>query len=155
MGDVLKKRIQQESFESPLQEALLNLLVAADHLKGRMERACAEFGITGGQYNVLRILRGAHPLGHPRCEIARRMIERSPDVTRLVDRLEKQGLVERNRSAEDRRLSFTRITPRGLALLESMEPRVAAQERDLAARLSVPDLQELSRICEKVYDEEV
>lgn len=153
MGDALKKRIRQETFSSPMQEALLNLLVAADHLRDQMDRLCAEFGITPGQYNVLRILRGA-PEGHPRCDIARRMIERAPDVTRLVDRLEKRGLVERDRSATDRRLSLTRITPAGIALLARMDPRLAEHERHLSERLSLRDRRELSRICEGLYGEE-
>jgi DNA-binding MarR family transcriptional regulator len=154
MGDALKKRVQQESFESPMQEALLNLLVTADYLREQMDRACAEVAITPAQYNVLRILRGVHPEGHPRCDIARRMIERAPDVTRLVDRLEKRGLVERDRSAADRRLSLTRITPAGLDLLARLAPRLAALETHLAERLSLRDRRELSRICEGIYGEE-
>ena len=98
MGEGLKRRIQQERFEDSLHEAVLNLLVAAGHVRERMDRVCAEHGITHGQYNVLRILRGAHPDGHPRGEIAARLIERAPDVTRLVDRLERHGYVERARS---------------------------------------------------------
>jgi len=151
MGDALRKRIQQESFESPMQEAILNLLVTADYLRQQMDRACAELAITPAQYNVLRILRGVYPKGHPRGEIARRMIERAPDVTRLVDRLEKQALVERDRSAADRRLS--RITPAGIDLLARLAPRLAALESHLAERLSLRDQRELSRICEGVYAE--
>jgi DNA-binding MarR family transcriptional regulator len=137
-----------------MQEALLNLLVTADYLREQMDRACAEHAITPAQYNVLRILRGVHPEGHPRCEIARRMIERAPDVTRLVDRLEKRGLVERDRSAADRRLSLTRITPAGIDLLARLAPRLAALESHLAERLSLRDRRELSRICEGIYGEE-
>src|SRR4051794_26837460 len=124
MGDVLRKRIEQARFESPLQEAILNLMLASEHVRDLFERACDESGITGSQYNVRRIRRGANPEGHSRCETARRMIERAPDVTRLIDRLEKQGLVERDRTERDRRLSISRITPAGLALLERLEPGV-------------------------------
>jgi DNA-binding MarR family transcriptional regulator len=153
MGDALRRRIRQDRFESPLQEAVLNLLVASDYVRGLSEAACADFGITASQYNVLRILRGGQPDGHPRCEIARRMIERAPDVTRLIDRLEKQGLVERDRTARDRRLSISRITPAGLELLERMEPRFRQLWDHVAARLSLADRRELSRICEGLYDE--
>ena len=84
MGEVLKRRIKQKAdFESPAQEAMLNLLVAGDYIHRRLERVCARFGLTRPQYNVLRMLRGAHPQGHPRGEIASRMLTRSPDVTRL------------------------------------------------------------------------
>jgi len=152
MGDALRRRIRQQRFESPAQEAMLSLMVAAEHLRERMDRLCAEFDLTPSQYNVLRILRGA-PEGHPRCEIARRMIDRAPDVTRLVDRLERRGLVERDRSEADRRLSLTRITPEGLALLERMRPRLDEEHRHLAERIPLRDQRELSRICERIYGE--
>ena len=153
MGDALRKRIQQSRFESETQEAILNLLVAADHLRSRTERICSELGISASQYNVLRILRGVHPQGHPRCEIARRMIERAPDVTRLIDRLKRRGLVERARGERDRRLSISRITPPGLELLERIDPRLAELQRELAGRLPPRDCRELSRICEEIYGE--
>jgi DNA-binding MarR family transcriptional regulator len=154
VGEALKRRIQQERFESTLQEAILNLMVAAAYVNKRMERVCAEHGITAGQYNVLRILKGVHPGGHSRCDIARRLIDRAPDVTRLVDRLERRGLVERARSDEDRRLSVSRLTAAGLALLERMEPDVRAANEHFADRVSLKDRRELSRICEGIYGEE-
>ena len=153
MGDALRRRIQQDRFESPLQEAILNLLIAADSVRDVFDRACAEFGITTSQYNVLRILRGVHPEGHPRGEISRRMVERAPDVTRLIDRLEKQGLVMRDRTERDRRLSLSRITPAGLELLERMGPRMREAHEQIAGRISEGDRIELSRICEGIYDE--
>jgi DNA-binding MarR family transcriptional regulator len=156
MGEVLKKWIKQAAdFESPAEEALLNLLVAADRVRARLDRVCAGHGLTQGQYNVLRILRGAHPAGHPRCEIVARMLEKAPDVTRLVDRLEAQGLVERGRSDEDRRLSVSRITKKGLRLLEQMEPAITEAGRYFAERVSRRDCRELSRICEGVYADEL
>src|ERR1041385_1053078 len=104
MSEILNRRIKQKSgFGSPVNEGILNLLIAADYVRTQQEKLCAAHGITAGQYNVLRILRGAGSEGHPRCEIAGRMVERAPDVTRLVDKLEKEGLVVRERSAEDRR----------------------------------------------------
>ncbi|MBV8202771.1 MAG: MarR family transcriptional regulator, partial [Acidobacteria bacterium] len=108
-------------------------------------------GLSASQYNVLRILRGVHPEGHPRCEIARRMIERAPDVTRLIDRLEKRGWVERDRSPRDRRLSISRITPSGLELLERIGPRLEQAQREFAERVPPDDCRELSRICEAIY----
>jgi DNA-binding MarR family transcriptional regulator len=153
MGDALRRRIQQDRFESPLQEAILNLMVAADSVRDLFDSTCAELGITASQYNVLRILRGVHPEGHSRCEIAHRMIERAPDVTRLIDRLEKQGFVARDRTERDRRLSISRITPAGLELLNRLEPRVRQVHEHIAERLSPADQRELSRICEGVYRE--
>jgi DNA-binding MarR family transcriptional regulator len=155
MGEGLRKRIKQEAeFSSPAEEAMLNLMVAADHMRERADRNLAEYGITQGQYNVLRILRGVYPEGHPRCEIAARMLEKAPDVTRLVDRLEAQELVERDRSEEDRRLSITRITKKGLELLERMQPDVDAVQRYFGERVSRRDCRELSRICESLYAED-
>lgn len=130
---------------------MLNLLVAASHVRERFERISAAQGITQTQYNVLRILRGAHPDGHARCDIAMRMIEKSPDVTRLIDRLEDQGLVERDRSQSDRRLSITRITPRGLKLLQQMQSGIDEAYIYFADRISLRDRRELSRICEGLY----
>lgn len=153
MGDALRQRIQQDRFESPLQEALINLLVAADYIRDLHEQNCTEFGITASQYNVLRILRGVHPAGHPRCEIARRMVERAPDVTRLIDRLEKQALVSRDRTERDRRLSISRITQAGLDLLARMEPRMREGQARLAERIALSDCPEISRICEGIYGE--
>jgi DNA-binding MarR family transcriptional regulator len=153
MGDALRRRIEQSRFESPVQEALLNLMVAADHLRSRIERVCSEFGLSASQYNVLRILRGVHPAGHSRCEIARRMLERAPDVTRLIDRLEKRGWAARDRCEHDRRLSISRITDAGLELLERIGPSVENVQRELAARVPLRDCRELSRICEEIYGE--
>jgi DNA-binding MarR family transcriptional regulator len=151
MGDALRQRIRQDRFESPLQEAVLNLMVAAEHVRDLIERTCTEAGISSSQYNVLRILRGVHPAGHPRCEIAHRMIERAPDVTRLIDRLEKQGLVERDRTERDRRLSISRITAAGLELVARLEPHLRQAYKILSERLSPEDCLELSRICEGIY----
>ena len=154
MGDSLRKRIQQEKFESPVIEAVFNLVVAADHVRARTDDVCEAFGISASQYNVLRILRGVHPDGHPRCEIARRMLERAPDITRLIDRLEAQDLVERDRSQSDRRLSISRITQKGLALLTRMTPRIRDLNIYFSERISRRDRRELSRICEGIYGED-
>jgi len=90
--------------------------------------------VTLQQYNVLRILRGVHPEGLPTLEIAARMMERTPGVSRLVDRLERKGLVRRERPASDRRQVLCRVTDRGLELLARLDPEVdAADERALAA----------------------
>jgi DNA-binding MarR family transcriptional regulator len=153
LGEALRKRISQERFESPALEAMLNLFVAVDHLRGKVSDVCGRFGITHGQYNVLRILRGAHPDGHPRCEISRRMIEKAPDVTRLVDRLEAMELVERVRSADDRRLSIAKITPKGLQLLKDMDPEIKGIAGYFSSRVSRRDCEEISRICEVIYQE--
>ena len=153
MGSVLGQRLLQQRFEGPAHVAALNLLVAAGHLQDQASRLLAEYSVTPAQYNVLRILRGAHPGGHPRCEIGRRMIQRAPDLTRLIDRLERRGLVERARSGQDRRHSITRITRRGLGLVERMAPAAAAMHRLVSRRLTRLETDTLSRLCEKLYAE--
>ena len=154
VGQAIRQRLRQERFESPAHEAILNLLVAAAHVRERFDRLCEEHEITRGQYNVLRILRGVHPEGYPRCEIVERLIERAPDVTRLIDRLESAGLAERVRSDRDRRLSMTRITRKGLKLLEDIRPAMDEAYRVFSDRLSARDTKDLSRICESLYAEE-
>ena len=154
MSEILKKRLKQSAdFESPVDEAVLNVIVAADYLRAQNEGVCSEFGITPGQYNVLRILRGANQEGHSRCEISERMVERAPDVTRLVDRLEKQGLVVRDRSTEDKRQSITRITEKGLNMLEQMQPKFEEAVRFWSEKLSLAEWIALSHLCEKIYNE--
>jgi len=150
VGETVRRRLHQTRFESDQHEATLALLLAASQLREALDTACQGHGITRGQYNVLRILRGAHPRGYPRCDIAKRMLERSPDVTRLIDRLEGRGFIERLGSAEDRRLSIARITRKGLTLLERMHPQVSAVTERLASRLSAAEAAELTRLCERV-----
>jgi DNA-binding MarR family transcriptional regulator len=154
MGDALRRRIRQTHFHSPVQEAVLNLIVAGNYIREQSEKIVAAFSVTLPQYNVLRILRGVHPEGHPRCDIAARMLDRAPDVTRIIDRLEEKKLVERDRAGRDRRHSITRITEEGLALLARMEPAMASAFSALEERLSFRDARDLSRICEKIYDRE-
>ena len=144
---------QTVDFVSHVDEAAFNLMIAADYVQTKIDRFCAEFGITRGQYNVLMILRGAGAEGHPRGEIAERMLEKAPDVTRIIDRLEKQDLVLRDRSSEDKRQSITRISEKGLELLIEMQPKVDETRDFLAERLSLPEWIALSSLCEKIYDD--
>ncbi len=152
MGEIIRRRLRQSQFESPSHEAVLNLLVAAGHVRDEAAKACLPFGITPPQYNVLRILRGVHPGGYPRCEIARRMIERAPDLTRLIDRLERRGLVERARSTEDRRHSITRITRRGIEAVAEVHPALEALQDRVSERLSRAECETLSALLEKLYE---
>jgi len=123
--------------------------VAAAYFEELMEDTCERFGITSAQYNVLRILRGANPDGHARCDIIDRMIKRAPDVTRLIDRLVTAGFASRGKSKHDGRLSLTYITPKGMKLLEKMQPDIEAIDEQLHAKLSERDAQTLMRLCER------
>jgi DNA-binding MarR family transcriptional regulator len=147
MSEALSRRLKQERFSSPAQEALLSVVVAANAINEIMDRLCEEHGITRAQYNVLRILRGAYPNGHARCEIACRMLDRASDVTRLVDRLQARRLVKRSRGSEDQRQAVTAITLKGMKLLDSMYPSIEADINALLGKLSEHECHELSRLC--------
>ena len=117
---------QSKPFHSRGQEAYLALLRTADDMRRRVSLVLEPAGVTLQQYNVLRILRGAGPNGLPTLAIGERMIERTPGVTRLIDRMEERGWVIRERCTEDRRRVWCRITEKGLALIEPLDGPVAA-----------------------------
>src|SRR6476660_4101581 len=123
LGRDIKK---SKPFDSLEQEAMLNLARTWDILSGEiMTRVFKPAALSAAQYNVLRILRGAGE--HLPCgEIASRMITRAPDMTRLLDRLEKRKLVSRCRQPNDRRVVAVRITDAGLRLLAGLDPLIVA-----------------------------
>jgi DNA-binding MarR family transcriptional regulator len=120
-----------------------------------VDSLCGTFKITLAQFNVLRILKGAHPGGYPRGEIIIRMVEPSPDVTRLIDRLIREGLVERFNSDEDRRLSLARITKKGINLLKKINPEVDKFITDYSSALNKKEKEKLSLLCEQLYANEI
>ena len=152
MTEALSRRLKQDRFASPAQEAALSLIVAANTLNERMDRLCEEHNITRAQYNVLRILHGVYPEGHPRCEIACRMLDRASDVTRLVDRLAARRLVKRYRGSEDQRQTVTCITAKGIKLLDAMRPQMDAEAEDILQRLGEDNCRNLSRLCARIFD---
>ena len=155
MGDILKKRIKQKKFKSAEHEAIINLFVASNYLYSKLGLICNNYNITHSQFNVLRILKGVHPDGHPRGEIKKRMLEPSPDVTRLIDKLVNDGLVERFGSSQDRRLSLARITDKGIDLLEKINPEIDEFLTDYSSPLKEDEKIILSNICEKLYAREI
>ncbi len=143
---------QRKPFTSLEVEAYLNLARTTDRLGRAVEALLGEHDLTQVQYNVLRILRGAQPDGLPCGEVAARLVTHDPDVTRLLDRLERRGLVARSRSATDRRQVWTRITPAGLALLSSMkdDETLGALHRRQFAALSRDELATLIHLLEAI-----
>jgi DNA-binding MarR family transcriptional regulator len=115
---------QTRPFATIEEELLVSLLRTTDVLHQRFEQIIRPFNISMTQYNVLRILRGAEPTGRTCGEIGERMIAREPDVTRLLDRMDKAGLLKRTRNSDDRRVVVTRITVCGLKLLDELEPKL-------------------------------
>jgi DNA-binding MarR family transcriptional regulator len=150
MGAALERRLKMRPVTDPVIEGMLNLLVTGAALNTKAEAEYGRFGLTSSAYNVLRILRGS-PDGLSRGEVAERMVNRSPDVTRLIDGLVRRGLVRRQRGRTDRRVSLTRITPKGLALMEDAEAANQAQRAALASRLSLAEWRQLSAFCERIY----
>jgi DNA-binding MarR family transcriptional regulator len=150
MGVALERRLKQRPYKDPVTEGIMNLLVTGAALNEQFDVLFGQFGLTSSAFNVLRILRG-EPEGHPRSEISQRMVNRAPDVTRLIDRLARRGLVRRVRARSDRRLSVTRITPKGLALLERIEPALTKHRERTAPRLSLAEWQQVSELCERIY----
>ncbi len=128
---------QTRPFKTPLEEAFVAIMRTAAVLEHTLETALKPLGITSTQYNVLRILRGAGHDGLCRGEIGARMVRRVPDVTRLLDRLEDAGYIERTRGA-DRRYVTTRITPQGLDVLAGLDATITAFHRTYLGAL-VPD----------------
>ena len=146
----LRDRVRQRQFREPVETAFVGLLVVAEQLRLRLDEMCRRSGVTHAQYNVLRILRGAHPEGHPRFEIVSRLIHRAPDVTRLLDRLERQGLIERVADARNRRHSVARITGPGLELLRAIEPHLVALQRECLAPLTRAQVRALAAILDQL-----
>jgi DNA-binding MarR family transcriptional regulator len=109
---------QNKPFASLEHEAVLGLMRTAAIVDHATDEALRPYGITGTQYNVLRILRGAGPNGLCGREIGERMITRVPDVPRLLERLEKAGFISRERDSNDRRHVTARIADKGQTLLE-------------------------------------
>jgi DNA-binding MarR family transcriptional regulator len=145
----LKTEIQQTPpFSSVEEEALLNLVRTTDCLARAMQQTVRGWGLTSTQYNVLRILRGAHPNGLACAEIGERMITAEPDITRLLGRLKRLKLVHQHRNRNDRRVVCTQITDAGLELLRSMDPAVLSGPKEVLGHMTPADLAEMIRLLE-------
>jgi DNA-binding MarR family transcriptional regulator len=145
----LKKEIAQaRPFASLEEEALLSLLRTSDCLNRALHLKTREWGVTSTQYNVLRILRGAHPKGLTCAAIRGRMIAAEPDITRLLARLKALKLVRQRRGDRDRRSVWTAISQAGLGLLKKMDPSIRRLPGELLGRLNRAELAELIRLLE-------
>jgi len=143
MSRLLAEIKQTKPFPRPGQEALVSILRTAAVLEYEINEALKPFDLTSTQYNVLRILRGAEPNGLCGREVGERLITPLPDVPRLLDRMTEAGLVARKRDPEDRRHVTARITPRGLRLLDEVQPAMEAIERKRTRALGRDQIQAL------------
>ena len=150
MGSIRNEIRQTRPFDSVADEAVVTLLATADRVRVALARVTEAHDITLQQYNVLRILRGAGEEGLPTLDIASRMIEKSPGITRLLDRLEAHRLVRRVRCPGDRRQVLCHATETARRLLAGLDRPVADAGRDLLAPLGPPRTAELIRLLDAV-----
>jgi DNA-binding MarR family transcriptional regulator len=147
----LKDRIKQRNFSNLGQEAVLNILAASSVLRDKQNSILHEHGLTTQQYNILRILKGGPKEGLPRCEIYARMVEKAPDITRLIDRMEKAQFVVRIRSENDRRQSIAQITQKGIKKLEELKPYITAHEESIEKIFTQEDIKTIRMISSKIF----
>ena len=137
---------QSKPFGSLQEEAFLALQRTADQLQGRVAEMLKPYGLSPTQYNALRILRGAGDSGLACSEIGERMINRDPDITRLLDRLQRRGLVRRARDRQDRRVIMAHITAAGSKLLKDLDRPVEEFQQQLLGGLRQQQLKDLVRL---------
>jgi DNA-binding MarR family transcriptional regulator len=144
MVTTLREEIKQtKPFTSREQEAQLSVIRTGAVLMDGIEQFLKPYGITATQYNVLRILRGAEPNGLCRNELRDRMLTRMPDMTRLLDRMEQSGLVDRERQDHDRRMVRSRISSTGLKLLADLDGVTQEEEKRRFGHLNEQQLRTL------------
>ena len=139
-SSLVRELRQTKPFRSNREEAFVSVLRTADVLRWRLSEVLEPEGISLAQFNVLRILRGAKATGLPTLEIGARLVEQSPGITRLVDRLEKERLVRRERPKADRRQVICHIEPKGLALLGRLDTTVPKASEHVFAGLGSSEI---------------
>ncbi len=155
MKSAIQSEIKQSKpFNSLAEEAGVALARTADRLNGKIAAFLKPYGVSPTQYNVLRILRGAGAQGRMCSEIADRMITRDPDVTRLLDRMQKMGWIERARDTKDRRVVVTRITKPGLDLLKQIDKPLDAFNEQEMGRLGQRKLRALLELLDEIRQAE-
>jgi DNA-binding MarR family transcriptional regulator len=143
------KRTPQAGLEA---QVFVSLLRAADALARGAEALLKPYNLSGTQYNVLRILRGAGGEGLACREVGGRLISRDPDITRLLDRMESRGWISRARESQDRRVVKTRITAEGLRLLDELDMPVRELHRRQLRHLPAKQLRQLSNLLDRARE---
>jgi MarR family transcriptional regulator, organic hydroperoxide resistance regulator len=153
MGQNIQAELKQKKpFSCREEELFLNILRTSDQLMRRVADVLKPADLSATQYNVLRILRGAVPEGLACGEISDRMVTRDPDITRLLDRLEKRGLVARSREKADRRVVTARITDAGLELLRKLDETVVRLHKAQLGHLDAKSQEGLIRLLEQARE---
>jgi len=151
-ADIAQQIKQSRAFRCHAEKAIVSLIKTTDMILAVEETRFREYNITPTQYNVLRILRGAGEAGLPVMEIGNRMLSRVPDVTRLLDRMEKNGFVERQRGRADRRSVIARLTDQGLATVNALDPVVHEIEARVFANITPEEIDALCGVLEKLRE---
>jgi len=151
-GRLLNELQPARSFRHLEEELFLNIQRTADAMLQEMVDVLRPFGLSPTQYNVLRILKGAGESGVTCKDIGARMIARDPDITRLLDRLERRNLLTRNRAKEDRRFVAIRITPEGLALLRELDVPMERKQLALMQHMDKDQLHSTVELLEQLRD---
>jgi len=151
-GRIEKEIHQTKAVRSPQEEALLNIVRTADLLSMAIGTLLKPHGLSGTQYNVLRILRGAGDDGVSCKDVGARLITRDPDITRLMDRLEQRGLIVRGRAAEDRRIVTHTLTDSGMELVNQLDGPVDDLNRQLLGHVPPEKLNQLVNLLEEVRE---
>ena len=150
MIDDLEKELKQtKPFTSNEEAVMLSILVTAEHVRARGAELFKTKDLTHPQYNVLRILRGTGAVGLSCREIGDRMITRDSDITRMLDRLENRGLINRERQEDDRRVVLVFISESGLELLRELDGPVTEMNKATLGHLKQDELETLSRLLKK------
>jgi len=151
MAGRLKQELRlKRPFRNAQQEAFLNIMRTADALEHEVEMLLKLFGVTSVQYNVLRILHSVGEAGRTCSDIGRRMVERHPDITRLLDRMEHAGLIRRRRDGRDRRTVTAQITLAGSVIVQQLEQPLSTLHQKQFAALSDAQVYEMIEGMEKI-----
>ncbi|MEO8193274.1 MAG: MarR family transcriptional regulator [Gemmatimonadales bacterium] len=152
-GHLQKELKQEKPFTSLQQEVVLNVMRTAGALRQGTSALLRGHDISPPQYNILRILRGAGEKGLPSSEVGERLVTRDPDVTRLLDRLEKRGFASRDRSSSDRRVVTARITKKGIELVNRLDSPVYDLHVSQLAHMKKKEMRALIDLLEKARGE--
>jgi DNA-binding MarR family transcriptional regulator len=151
---VVARRDAKQGNGTTAREVFVAVMRAADRMRRRATAIVEPHGITLQQYNVLRILDGAREDGVPTLEVAARMIEETPGVTRLLDRLEAKGYIRRQRCPRDRRQHLCWLSSDGARVLEKLTPLVTAAHERAMKRVAATDRQHLATLLDVVAADE-
>lgn len=143
---------QTKPFSGLEEETVIALARTSDLLGRRIDALLKQHGLTGTQYNVLRILRGAGNAGLPCNEIGERMVTRDPDITRLLDRMERAGLCNRSRNDKDRRVIVARINAKGLSTLKHLDEPIQELNQEMLGHMGQNRLRSLLRLLQTIRD---